>query len=260
MKAYEIMEELFALADMKDFENTCDSLKCGNAEKEVKKTAVTMFPTPDVIKRANNWSADLLIVHEPIYYNHYDKYSEDPVEQKKRALLEGTGMTVYRYHDHPHIAAPDLISVGMFNALGLKGEYEREADGLIRFHLEEAVTPRELAGIMENKLDIKHLRIAGSVDIPCRILSGKFGSPGGVGRELRSDKSEIILVGEVCEWADCEYARDAAQLGYKKAVIAMGHIPSERNGMIYIADILKEKCPDIEVKYFESGEVFEYTH
>lgn len=259
MKAYEIMELLFSMADMTGFENTCDTLKCGNAEKEIGKTAVTMFPTVEVIKKAHEWGADLLIVHEPLYYNHLDNHSDESVEQKKRELLESTGMTVYRYHDHSHIARPDMISVGMFEALGLDGEYEYEPDGLVRYHLRKEITPRDLASLMEKRLDIKHLRIAGSVDTPMRVLSGKFGSPGGVGRELRSDKCEIMLIGEVCEWADCEYARDAAQLGFKKAVIAMGHIPSERNGMMYIADILKKKCPDIEVKYLESGEVFQYA-
>lgn len=259
MKAYEIMDILFSMADMTGFENTCDTLKCGSAEKEVKKVGVTMFPTVDVIKRAYEWGTDLLIVHEPLYYNHMDNHTDEKVEVKKRDLLESTAMTVYRYHDHSHIARPDMISVGMFEALGLDGEYEYDPDGLVRYHLSEKMTPRDLASLMEKRLDIKHLRIAGGVDIPMRVLSGKFGSPGGVGRELRNEKSEIILVGEVCEWADCEYARDAAQLGFKKAVIAMGHIPSERNGMVYISDILKEKCPDIEVKYFESGEVFQYA-
>ncbi len=257
MKAYEIMEGLFALADMSDFGNTCDTLKCGSAQKETERIGVTMFATPNVIKDVHAWGAQLLIVHEPTYYNHLDKHSDDPIELEKRALLESTGMTVYRYHDHPHVAVPDMISLGMFRALELKGEYERDDDGLIRFHLDDAVTPRDLAGLLKERLDIKHLRIAGCIDTPCKVLSGKFGSPGGVGRELRSDKCEIVLVGEVCEWSDCEYARDAAQLGHKKAIIAMGHIPSERNGMKYIAEILKKKYPCLEVKYFESGEVFE---
>lgn len=256
MKAYEIMDFLFSKADMTGFENTCDTLKCGSAEKNVGKVGVTMFPTVDVIKKAYAWGADILVVHEPLYYNHMDKYSDERVEAKKRALLESTGMTVYRYHDHSHIARPDMISVGMFEALELEGEYEYEPDGLVRCYLKNEITPRELASYMGKKLDIKHLRIAGNVDAPMRVLSGKFGSPGGVGRELRNEKSEIVLVGEVCEWADCEYARDAAELGFKKAVIVMGHIPSERNGMQYIADILKKKYPGLDVKYFESGEVY----
>ena len=259
MKAYEIMDILFSLADMGGFENTCDTLKCGNAEKDVKRAAVTMFPTVEVIRKASEWGAELLVVHEPLYYNHMDKHSDDRVEVKKRELLENSEMTVYRYHDHSHIARPDMISIGMFESLGLSGKYEYESDGLVRYHLCEEITPRELAAHMEKRLGIKNLRIAGSIDTPCRVLSGKFGSPGGVGRELRSDKCEIMLIGEVCEWADCEYARDAAQLGLRKAIIAMGHIPSEREGMKYIAGILKDKCPELDVKYFESGEVFDYT-
>lgn len=45
---------------------------------------------------------------------------------------------------------------------------------------------------------------------------------GGVDEEIKSEKSEIIILGEVREWSACEYARDAAQLGYKKTIIVMG--------------------------------------
>ena len=56
-----------------------------------------------------------------------------------------------------------------------------------------------------------------------------------------------------------EYARDAAQLGHKKALIIMGHIGSERDGMIYTAELVKEMCPDLDVRYIECGEVYTYT-
>ena len=35
--------------------------------KDVKKVAVTMFPTVNVIKEASEWGADLLIVHELLH-------------------------------------------------------------------------------------------------------------------------------------------------------------------------------------------------
>lgn len=63
----------------------------------------------------------------------------------------------------------------------------------------------------------------------------------------------------MCEWSHCEYVRDAAQLGYKKAILILGHIGSERDGMVYTADILKKMHPELEVKYFESEEVYTYT-
>ena len=39
----------------------------------------------------------------------------------------------------------------------------------------------------------------------------------------------------------------------------MGHIGSERDGMKYVTDVLKDKYPKLEVEYFECGEVYTYT-
>ena len=39
----------------------------------------------------------------------------------------------------------------------------------------------------------------------------------------------------------------------------MGHIGSERGGMMHIADILKEKHPEINIEYFECEELYSYT-
>ena len=39
----------------------------------------------------------------------------------------------------------------------------------------------------------------------------------------------------------------------------MGHVGSERAGMVHTADLLSEMLPEVEVKYFEGGEVFTYT-
>ena len=39
----------------------------------------------------------------------------------------------------------------------------------------------------------------------------------------------------------------------------MGHIGSERDGMKYTTDLLKQMHPELEVKYFECSEVYTYT-
>ena len=71
-----------------------------------------MFGTVDIIRQASAWGAELLIVHEPIYYNHYDEHSDDPFECEKRKLIEESGLTIYRFHDHPHCTDPDIITSG----------------------------------------------------------------------------------------------------------------------------------------------------
>ena len=72
MKAYEVMNLLYGYGADADYSNTCDTLKAGNPDNEVTKVAVSMFATIGVVKAAKEWGAQLLVVHEPTYYNHMD--------------------------------------------------------------------------------------------------------------------------------------------------------------------------------------------
>ena len=262
MKAKDIMNDLFSLALEREYWVEGDSLKAGNSEAEVKKVAVTMFPTVKVIKESAEWGADLLIVHEPLYYSDTNELCEnDKVAIAKKKIVDESGLTIYRFHDHPHYTVPDIIAAGEFKAMGLKGKLETtNVFDLVRFHLEEPITAYELAKLIEEKMGVKHVRICGATDIPSTILSGVFGSGGKpTFSELKSDEGEIVLAGETCEWAYAEYARDAAELGFNKSLLILGHAGSERDGMIYTAEILKNMHPELDVKYFECGEVYTYT-
>lgn len=260
MKAIEIMNDLFSLSNKVDFSNTCDTLKAGDPDVEVKKVAVTMHATVEVVKAAAEWGAELLIVHEPTYYNHPDNHSEERFECEKRQLIEKTGMTIYRFHDHPHFTTPDIIGEGQFKGFGLKGKIEpTDRFGMTRFHLEEPISALELAKIIETRCGLKHVRICGNRDHKFSCITGMFGTPGHVKDEIGCDGEKLVLTGEICEWALGEYVRDAAALGYKKALIVMGHEGSEREGMIYTAEILAQKHPELEVRYIECGEVYTYT-
>lgn len=260
MKAYEIMNDLFSLSRPLWIERTCDTLKAGDPEAEVTKVAVSMFATVDIVRAARDWGAQLLIVHEPTYYNHWDEHKNDCFEVDKRRLIEESGLTIYRFHDHPHCTVPDIITAGEIQYLGLNGTVEyTEALGLTRLHLSAPMTPRQLAKHIEDTLGIAHVRIAGAADVPCTCVSMMVGTPGGLEEELSRDGTEIILTGEICEWSLGERVRDAAQLGYRKAILVLGHVGSERDGMKYTAQILKDRQPHLDVRYFECGEVYTYS-
>lgn len=262
MKAKDIMNDLFSLAIEREYWIEGDSLKAGSDDAEVKKVAVTMFPTVKVIKEAAAWGADLLIVHEPLYYSDTNELCEnDAVAIAKKKIVEESGLTIYRFHDHPHYTTPDIIAAGEFKAFGLEGTMETtDVFDLVRFHLAKPITARELAKLIEEKLGVRHVRICGATDLPSTILSGVFGSGGTPAfTELQREDGEIVLAGETCEWAYAEYARDAAELGYNKSLLILGHAGSERDGMIYTAEILKNMHPQLDVKYFECDEVYTYT-
>lgn len=260
MKAYEIMDDLFSLSQPLWSERTCDTLKAGDPNTEVTKVAVSMFATVDIVRQAKDWGAQLLIVHEPTYYNHWDNHTDDYFEVEKRRLIEASGLTIYRFHDHPHCTDPDIITEGEIRYLDLNCVVEESEDRYpTRLRLTTPTTPRQLAKHIEDKLGIAHVRIAGAADVPCTSVSLMVGTPGGLEQELLRPGTEIILTGEICEWGLGEHVRDAAQMGYHKAILVMGHIGSERDGMKYTAQILKERQPHLDVRYFESGEVYTYS-
>ncbi|MBO5287718.1 MAG: Nif3-like dinuclear metal center hexameric protein [Clostridia bacterium] len=258
MKAIELLEELKQGGTHQG--STCDTIKSGSADTEVKRVAVSMFATVDVIKRVKAWGADTLIVHEPTYYDHMDIKEDNPVTKAKEKLICESGITIFRYHDFMHARETDQITEGECYFLGLKGKVEHtEYSASYILEIEEPLTALEMARRMENELGIKHVRIAGTRDKKASKIALSFGTPAGVYELLCREDIDMVLTGEACEWKLGEYARDADLLGINKSLIVMGHIPSERDGMRLLALRLQEKHKELEIQYFECGEVYTYT-
>src|SRR5713101_4987133 len=60
---------------------TVDTFKAGDPDTAVTGIAVTMMATMDVLQRAAASGKNLIITHEPTFYNHLDKL--DVLEQKE---------------------------------------------------------------------------------------------------------------------------------------------------------------------------------
>lgn len=254
MKASAILEKLKSLSEF-PVDPTVDSFKEGDSEKEVKKAAVCFIATPAVIKAARDWGADLIITHEPTYHDHFDRFEDNFVEKEKKALLQSTGLPVFRYHDHAHRAPEDLINKGFMETLGLPYTLTEKGKSAV---LENAVTPLELAKLIEEKTGTKHVRIVGKRVFDAKRLDLQLGACGDVAHlPFKEGKTDVVIAGETCEWKCLEFIRDAAELGHDCAALILGHVGSERDGMKYICGIVKDM--GIDAKYFECGEVYSYT-
>lgn len=256
MKAVELVN-ILCQKDCLTAEGTVDTFKSGDPETELSRVALCFIPTPNVIKEASAWGAEMIITHEPTFYDHWDRMPDHKIAEAKRRLIDETGIIIFRYHDHPHfgIEGRDYISEGFIEALGWKGTFTEPR----YFVLDDAMSPREMVRQIEEKLDSRHARIAGELDRPARRISLLLGAAGGEWNDfISSDIDEVAIGGEVSEWSICEGARDAAQLGIPKTAIILGHAASERDGMKYITKVLDEKFADtgIEFGYFESGETY----
>lgn len=258
MKARELMAELLGWADA-PVPDTVDTLKAGDPEREVHRVATCFIATPEVIRAAHEWGADLLITHEPTYYDHRDHggaLPDDPVMRRKQQLIERTGLTIYRYHDHTHARTPDGIIEGQLAAL----PWACDHDGHFAVTLHAPMTAAQMADDLEKYWGIAHVRRTGDLHMPMTRVAMMIGAYGEENhyKMLRDTDCEVLIVGETSEWRICEYVRDAAQLGIHRAMLTCGHAGSERDGMKYLCKLVTDAHPELELKYFECGEVYTY--
>jgi len=241
-------------------EPTVDVFKAGNPDNIVTGVVTTMFPTMSVLQKAVSSGKNFIIVHEPAFYNHLDETSEfeknnDPVYRDKIRYINEHNLIIWRFHDHWHLRKPDGILEGMTHALGWEDYRKEGAEGIFVI---PPSTVQELKELVAEKLNASCTRIVGNPSM--KITQVGF-LPGAVGSELQMDflrrnDVEVLLVGESREWETIEYVRDASLQGKKKALIVIGHIPSEEEGMKECARWIKSLFPHLDVSYVPSGEPF----
>lgn len=238
---------------------TVDTFKAGNPDAPITGIAVTMMATMDVLQRASAEGLNFVITHEPTFYAHLDKPEgmpeTDPVWAEKRAFIDKHGMVVWRFHDHWHMRKPDGIEEGTVHALGWE-KYQSSQNQYL-FVLPET-TVKNLADEVAKKLNSPVVRAVGD---PNMKITKVALSPGAAGFEaethaLERDDVEVLLVGETREWETVEYAADAQTQGRRKALIVIGHIPSEQMGMKECTKWLKGFVNGVPIEFVPAQQPF----
>lgn len=241
-------------------EDTVDVIKAGDPLQPVTGIVTTFLATCDVLKQAVNLGANLVITHEPVFYNHLDRVDwlgDDPVYRAKLRLIEENRLVVWRFHDYWHRHVPDGILTGVVQALGW-GEYA-DPSGLPLYVIPQ--TPLgDLVQVFKNKLNIGTVRIVGALDMPCRRVGLMVGAMGGNYQiyALQQD-IDVLVVGEINEWETCEYVRDAIAVGQQKALVILGHANSEEPGMAWLVDWLADVVPGVPVTHVPAGDPFRFV-
>jgi putative NIF3 family GTP cyclohydrolase 1 type 2 len=232
-----------------------DTVKAGDPSTPVTGIATTFLDTMDVLREANRRGLNLVITHEPTFYNHRDNtafFSNDPVYQEKLAFIQQHHMVVFRLHDEIHGTAPDHIALGLLEALGWQS-YARPDDP---FHA--TIPPISLAALakqIQAKLKANTLRVVGD---PNLVITHVALRPGASGLEkqvtaLRAEGVELLIAGEASEWETVEYVRDASAQGRHKALILLGHEVSEEPGMEKCTEDLRLVFPAMKVEHIPAG-------
>jgi putative NIF3 family GTP cyclohydrolase 1 type 2 len=239
---------------------TVDTFKAGDPDTPVTGIATTMMATYDVLQRAAAAGRNLVITHEPVFYGHLDHISDlekenDAVLAQKLAFIKEHHMVVWRFHDHWHMRRPDGIQTGMIAALGW--DKYRTPNNYTFFVLPET-TVEKLAADIKDKLGIRTLRVVGDPAIKITKVAFNPGYPGFPSERhlLQRDDVEALVMGEGLEWETIEYGADAVAEGRRKALIILGHIPSEQAGMAECARWLKTFITETPVEFIPAKEPF----
>ena len=247
-----------------------DTFKEGDPDAPVTGVAVTMMATFDVLRSAAASGANFVITHEPVFYTHRDttgvlESEHDPVFAAKRNFIREHHMVVWRFHDNWHAHRPDGIQLGMEHKLGWTpyrtaandtlGTGEPATDYLFRL---PPTTVGALAAELSRKLDAHAVRIVGDPEMRVTgvaLAGGFLGTDTQRGLFRRADV-DALVIGEAHEWETVAYAADAVSEGEKKALIVVGHTPSEQGGMEECARWLRGFVTEVPVKFIAAADPF----
>jgi len=102
MNARQIRDRFHSLVPEVDPEKTVDQIIAGDPEKRVRKIVVTWISSFDALRAAVDHGYDMLITHEPTFWNHMgdvEKLRETEIGRKKHDFIEDSGLVVLRVHD-----------------------------------------------------------------------------------------------------------------------------------------------------------------
>ena len=257
MKAIDMLEHFLSRADWVDRENTVDRIIVGDPDREVQTCFVSWMPSLEAIRTVVDRGADLLVCHEPTFWNHRDDrpVHEGPPAVKARFIAEND-VVILRNHDcwdrWPDIGIP--WSWARF--LGL--ESPPAAFGGDQYQHRYDIEPVAL-----DELAARVAARCAALGEPSVQVTGdggqqvsKIGIGTGCGCDINTYMDmgcdcSIVCDDGSCYWSNIQLARD---LGHP--VIRVNHGTSEENGMVTLTRYINENMEGVTAEHLPHGSMF----
>lgn len=258
LTAAEAMQRVIAATAATPPADTVDTLKAGDPDTVVTGIVTTFMDTYPVLEKAVASGKNLIITHEPTFYNHLDQQSQfaaDPVYQQKLAYIREHHLVVFRFHDTWHLRQPDGILAGMVSQFGWK-KYQNGSNSILFTF--PSMTVGQVAASLQKSTGARAIRIVGDPALrvtEIALMVGASGSDEQI-KVLEQDDVQLVVAGESREWETVPYVVDASAEGRHKALILLGHEVSEEAGMDECARWLRTVFPGMPVQFIPAGEPF----
>ena len=255
-------------------ETTRDQVLYGKVEQECTGVVTCIWATVEVIRRANELGANLIIAHEALFWNHGDSrevVAGNRTFAAKCAVLDEWGGVVWRCHDYIHSGVPlgqdGKLVDGIFYGFAAKmGWLDNATDDTYMNYRVDEISATDLARELVGKLGLNGTRLIGdpeasvsNVQIPMHIM----GRDNDEIAHIDQAGVDCILAMEFIDFTVSEYIRDAAMLGQGKCAIHMGHFNGEEPGMEYMATWLPRALgaagSGLPVCFVPMGDTYQYV-
>ena len=274
MKIREIIERITAYhPDLGErLATTRDTVKTGNIDVECTGVATTIYASVGVIREAVKCGCNLIIVHEPTFYEDMDTrdgLESIAVAQQKLKLLEDNGIVIFRDHDRIHSHKPDGIFYGLTTELGWQPFLQRNSaatGGQLRYmwRFPEPIPFETIARLFIDKLQLNNAQFIGNRQ--AQISSAMLGThffPGSRSYLAAFEASgcDLLIPGETIDWELNEYFKDAGQLGLNRVMLRLGHFNMEELGMKYMVGWLSELLDNaVPVMFACNRDMYQYIN
>ena len=234
-------------------ENTVDIVKIGDPARVVKKAGVCWYASVETIRAAHEADCDVLICHEPTFWQHAapeTHWRDKAPGSAKREYLEKTGLVILRAHDTwdqwPEVGIRDSWA----RFLGLeKRVYVSQGHN---YHAIYEVRPQKLRDFA--KYVAKKVKPLGEDSIqvmgdPNRVVKRVAVGVGCVGpdKECVEAGADVLIVcyDGASYWDTRERLHEMGA-----AVITVEHGTSEMPGMESLCRHLATQFPRVQFQYF----------
>jgi putative NIF3 family GTP cyclohydrolase 1 type 2 len=245
--------------------NTVDTFKAGDPSIAVTGIVTTSLATIDVLRRASQTGANLIITSGPTFYSRTDSPTPagrrgapppplDPVFTAKQQFIAERRLVVWRFGDHWRARTPDPFAEGIGDALGW-ARYRVNGDP--RRITIPALTMDALARTVKARLNVRGgIRVIGRRDARVQKVALLPGTHPIQTTLAVLPEVDVIIAGEIREWESSEYARDLVHTGRNKGLILVGRSLSEESGMNLCAGWLKTIVSDVPVRWLPAGDPY----
>lgn len=230
---------------------------CPEPEREVKKVLVALDVTNEVIDRAIETGADIIVSHHPLFFGGLGNINALTFDGGRAVKLARECIAVMSFHTRLD-ALKGGVNDTLAELIGLKNVEVIGDEGIARIgELEDEVDVRSFATALKDKLSVgedegeAHIAIcpAGKGVKRVAVLGGSGGDDIKV---AAANGADTYVTGEL------KYHERLSAQDFGVNLICAGHFFTEYPVCDFLKGRVEEICPDVTVEKYFSNKIIEF--